>query len=116
MPAPRRAKGRRHHPFPLLALAACAVLAGAKPLTAIAEWATYAPSVVLTALGGPNHSLSGPIAPGEATVRRGLQRVDGDALDAAIGSWLAAENPVAGSPSVPGARRRPGFGRRPAVV
>ncbi|WP_340374368.1 ISAs1 family transposase [Streptomyces sp. SS7] len=31
----------------------------------------------------------GPVAPAEATVRRILQRIDGDALDMAVGSWLA---------------------------
>ncbi|MFF2548848.1 transposase family protein [Kitasatospora sp. NPDC058063] len=38
MPDPRRAKGRRHPVAFVLALAACAVLAGAKSLAAIAEW------------------------------------------------------------------------------
>ncbi|MFJ9434917.1 transposase family protein [Streptomyces sp. NPDC101490] len=88
MPDPRRAKGRRHPLAFVLALAACAVLAGAKSLTAIAEWAADAPAAVLTALGAPNCEPSGPTAPAEATVRRVLQRVDGDALDAAIGAWL----------------------------
>ncbi|MFI6117207.1 transposase family protein [Kitasatospora sp. NPDC051164] len=74
----------------VLALAACAVLAGAKSLTAIAEWAADAPAAVLTTLGGPSREPTGPTAPTEATVRRILQRVDGDALDAAIGAWLAA--------------------------
>ncbi|MFF2746408.1 transposase family protein [Kitasatospora sp. NPDC058048] len=38
VPDPRRAKGRRHPVAFVLALAACAVLAGAKSLAAIAEW------------------------------------------------------------------------------
>ncbi|WP_328457638.1 transposase family protein [Streptomyces sp. NBC_00386] len=86
MPDPRRAKGRRHPLTFVLALAACAVLAGARSLTAIAEWAADAPATVLTALGGPSREPSGPTAPAEATVRRVLQRIDGDALDTAIGS------------------------------
>ncbi|MFF7358545.1 transposase family protein [Streptomyces filipinensis] len=89
-----RQGGRRRHPLAfVLALAACAVLAGAKSLTAIAEWAADAPAAVLTALGGPSREPAGPTAPTEATVRRILQRVDGDALDAAIGAWLAARDP-----------------------
>ena len=32
-------------------------------------------------------------APAEATVRRILQRIDGDAFDTAIGTWLAARDP-----------------------
>jgi hypothetical protein len=92
VPDPRRAKGRRHPLAFVLALAACAVLAGAKSLTAIAEWAADAPAAVLTALGAPNREPSGPSAPTEATMRRILQRVDGDALDAAIGAWLTARD------------------------
>ncbi|MGW4898480.1 ISAs1 family transposase, partial [Kitasatospora sp. NPDC004240] len=105
VPDPRRAKGRRHPLAFVLALAACAVLAGAKSLTAIAEWATDAPAAVLAALGGPNRDPSGPTAPAEATVRRVLQRIDGDALDAAIGAWLAARD--TGSPPC-----RPELGKR----
>ncbi|KOG55389.1 transposase [Streptomyces virginiae] len=93
VPDPRRAKGRRHPLTFVLALAACAVLSGARSLTAIAEWAADAPTTVLTALGGPSREPSGPTAPAEATVRRVLQRIDGDTLDTAIGSWLAARDP-----------------------
>ncbi|MGW4985107.1 ISAs1 family transposase [Streptomyces mirabilis] len=93
VPDPRRAKGRRHPLAFVLALAACAVLTGARSLTAIAEWAADAPPTVLAALGGPCREPSGPTAPAEATVRRVLQRIDGDALDIAIGSWLAARDP-----------------------
>ncbi|MFD0403839.1 ISAs1 family transposase [Kitasatospora sp. NPDC127116] len=93
VPDPRRAKGRRHPLAFVLALAACAVLAGAKSLAAIAEWAADAPPAVLVALGAARREPSGPTAPAEATVRRVLRRVDGDALDAAIGTWLAARDP-----------------------
>ncbi|MEU1192742.1 ISAs1 family transposase [Streptomyces sp. NPDC005859] len=93
MPDPRRAKGRRHPLAFILALAACAVPAGAKSLAEITEWAADAPPAVLTALGGPGRELSGPTPPAETTVRRVLQRVDGDALDTAIGTWLAARDP-----------------------
>ncbi|MFD0327146.1 ISAs1 family transposase [Streptacidiphilus monticola] len=92
VPDPRRAKGTRHPLTFVLALAACAVLAGASSLTAIAEWAADAPATVLTALGGPNREPSGPTAPAEDTVRRVLQCIDGDALDTAISSWLAARD------------------------
>ncbi|MCF1512582.1 ISAs1 family transposase [Streptomyces glomeratus] len=64
-----------------------------KSLAAIAEWAADAPPAVLIALGATRREPSGPTAPAEATVRRVLQRVDGDALDAAIGTWLAARDP-----------------------
>ncbi|WP_331737500.1 ISAs1 family transposase (plasmid) [Streptomyces sp. NBC_00984] len=89
VPDPRRTAGRRHPLSFVLAVAACAVLAGAKSLAAIAEWVADAPPAVLTSLGGPVREPAGPVAPAEATVRRLLQRVDGDALDAAVGGWLA---------------------------
>jgi hypothetical protein len=42
--------------------------------------------------------------PGEATVRRVLARIEADALDRAIGAWLAAQQPPAASPSPPSPR------------
>jgi predicted transposase YbfD/YdcC len=90
VPDPRRHQGQRHPLAFVLSLAACAVLAGAKSLAAIAEWVDDAPPHILARLGGPGREPDrGPVAPAEATVRRVLQRIDGDALDTAIGSWLA---------------------------
>ncbi|MEW2272821.1 transposase family protein [Streptomyces griseofuscus] len=97
MPDPRRHRGRRHPPAFALSLAACAVPAGAKSLAAIAEWAPDAPPHVLARLGGPCREPNrGPLAPAEATVRRVLQRIDGDALDTAVGSRLAGRERAAG--------------------
>ncbi|MES9525190.1 transposase family protein [Streptomyces capoamus] len=97
LPDPRRDQGRRHPLAFVLSLAACAVLAGAKSLAAIAEWAADAPPNVLARLGGPCREPGrGPVAPAEATVRRVLQRIDGDALDTAAGSWLAGRERAAG--------------------
>ncbi|MFI9274609.1 ISAs1 family transposase [Kitasatospora sp. NPDC052896] len=93
VPDPRRPAGRRHPLAFVLALAACAVLAGAKSLAAITEWVSDAPPTVLTSLGGPVREPAGPVAPAGATVRRLLQRVDGDALDTAIGTWLTDRKP-----------------------
>ena len=91
LPDPRRLRGRRHRLSYVLALAACAVLAGAKSLTAIAEWAADAPDRLLLHCGATLRDPDRPYrAPSEATVRRVLQRIDGDALDAAIGDWLTA--------------------------
>ena len=51
VPDPRGRRGRRY-PLPaVLAVAVCAVLAGARSLTAIGEWAAEAPPQVLVALG-----------------------------------------------------------------
>jgi predicted transposase YbfD/YdcC len=91
---PRQRRGRRHALGTVLAVAACAVLAGARSLAAIGEWAADAPGPVLAALGvrrDPLRRVWRP--PGEATVRRVLARVDPDALDQVIGRWLADQQP-----------------------
>jgi hypothetical protein len=44
--------------------------------------------------------------PGEATVRRVLARIDADALDRAIGAWLAAQQPPPATPPSPPPRLR----------
>lgn len=85
------------HELPgLLAVAVCAVLAGAKSFAAIGEWAADAPAAVLRTLGIPADPLTGVVRPpDEATVRRVLAGVSGDALDEAVVAWL-------GSHAVPG--------------
>ncbi len=78
----------------MLGVAVCAVLAGAKSLAAIGEWASDAPGQVLAALGIRRDPLTGAFRPpAEATVRRVLARIDPDALDRAIGAWLADQQP-----------------------
>jgi predicted transposase YbfD/YdcC len=58
---------------------------------------------VLAALGVRRDPWSGVWQPpGEATVRRVLARIDADALDRAIGVWLAAQPPPPAAPSPPG--------------
>jgi len=53
IPDPRDRRGRRHTLASVLAVSAAAVLAGARSVTAIAEWAADAPWPVLAALGAP---------------------------------------------------------------
>jgi hypothetical protein len=91
VPDPRDRRGVRHQISAILALAACAVLAGCRSFTAIGEWVANASDQVVTALevGGRR--------PCESTIRRTLQRLDGDELDIAIGGWAAAHTtPPAG--------------------
>jgi DDE_Tnp_1-associated len=91
---PRHRRGRRHALATVLAVAVAAILAGAKSLAAIDEWAADAPGPVLAALGVRLHPLRRVWwPPGEATVRRVLARVDPDALDQMIGRWLADQQP-----------------------
>jgi predicted transposase YbfD/YdcC len=99
---PRHRRGRRHALGAVLAVAVAAVLAGAGSLAAIGEWASDAPCQVLAALGIRRDPLTGAWRPpGEATVRRVLARIDADALDRAIGAWLAAQQPPATGPPRP---------------
>jgi DDE_Tnp_1-associated len=51
IPDPRARAGRRHPLVAIPALAAAAVLAGAQPVTAIAEWATDTSQPIRAALG-----------------------------------------------------------------
>lgn len=91
VPDPRARRGVRHQIRVILVLAACAVLAGCRSFTAIGEWVANASDQVLAALevGGRR--------PCESTIRRTLQRLDGDELDDAIGRWAAARTePPAG--------------------
>jgi predicted transposase YbfD/YdcC len=90
LPDPRDRRGRRHTLASVLAVSAAAVVAGARSVTAIAEWATDAPWPILAALGVRCDPLTRRCqVPGEATIRRVLARIDGDAVDATIGAWLA---------------------------
>ncbi|MFI6730618.1 ISAs1 family transposase [Streptomyces atratus] len=91
---PRDARGLRYPALALLCAAVSAVLTGARSLIAISEWITDAPQHVLGVLGFAADPLTGlrPV-PHAATVRRLLQRVDGDALDAAISAYLQARTP-----------------------
>ncbi|MET8183418.1 transposase family protein [Streptomyces sp. NPDC005336] len=94
VPDPRGLRGRRYPAPALLCAAAAAVLTGARSLVAIGEWIADAPQSVLKTLGFPPDPLTGiRPAPHAATVRRLLQRLDGDALDAAIGAYLQARTP-----------------------
>jgi predicted transposase YbfD/YdcC len=89
VPDPRATRGRRHPLVAILGLAAAAVLAGAKSLAAIGEWAADAPQPVRAALGARRDAPGHFAVPAEATIRRTLARLDADALAAAVGAWLA---------------------------
>jgi predicted transposase YbfD/YdcC len=92
VPDPRARRGVRHRLAMILGLALCAVLAGARSFTAIAERAADADQATRDVPGVTR------IVPSESTFRRTLQALDADALDDAAGSWAQQRTaPAAGT-------------------
>jgi len=87
---PRSRRGVRHQLAVILGIGVCAMLAGARSFTAIAEWAADLTPAVRSGLG------IGRVAPSETAIRRTLQAVDPELLDQAVSGWFTA------------ARRKPG--------
>ncbi len=88
VPDPRLSKGRRH-PLPaVLALAACAMLCGARSLYAISQWGRDQEPKLLTALGF-THKKS----PSVATLHRIFTRLDVVAFEAALREWARLNLP-----------------------
>ncbi|MFD4144278.1 ISAs1 family transposase [Streptomyces sp. NPDC058572] len=83
IPDPRRRRGVRHPVGALIAIAVCAVMAGARGFTAIGEWARDAGAVAMTRLGLERGSVD------ESTLRRLFARLDADRLDVVLGAWAA---------------------------
>jgi predicted transposase YbfD/YdcC len=88
VPDPRARRGVRHRLVTVLAVSVCAVLAGARSLVAIAEWAADLPEQARNAVG----IAAGP--PCESTIRRVLGALDGDGLDQVVGGWAASRLPA----------------------
>jgi predicted transposase YbfD/YdcC len=85
VPDPRDPRGVRYGLVPVLAVAVCATLAGARSYAAIAEWVADAPARVRAGLGLPRGAV-----PDLATIWRVLTSVDAAALDAAVGEWVGS--------------------------
>ncbi|MGY4920275.1 ISAs1 family transposase [Streptomyces sp. 900116325] len=92
LPDPRRCQGRRYRLGALLTLCSAAVLAGAVTLAAITRFAVGLDPDLHRRLG-LTHGV-----PRSCTLGRLLARLDGDALDTAIGTWmnlqLSDDNPA----------------------
>ncbi|MGH3832960.1 MAG: ISAs1 family transposase, partial [Pseudonocardiaceae bacterium] len=92
---PRKPRGIRHRLVSILALAAAAVVAGARSYVAAGQWAANAPAGVLGALAVRVHPRTGAfVVPSESTIRRILRSCDGDQLDAVLGAWLYPKLPT----------------------
>jgi predicted transposase YbfD/YdcC len=89
VPDPRSRRGRWYSLTAILLVCACATVSGATSIDELAEWGGRAGLELLEALGIRRHLLRWRRAPSRATIGRVLERLDGDALDAAIGAYLA---------------------------
>jgi predicted transposase YbfD/YdcC len=85
VPDPRKPRGLRHALSAILAIASCAVVAGATSFVAIAEWAAAATPAELATLG-----VTGEM-PCESTIRRTINRIDANGLDRILGHWTAQQ-------------------------
>ena len=89
---PRHRRGIRHTVQVILAIAAVAVICGARSFAAIGEWARDAPQRVLEVVGARWHRLRGRfVAPHEATLRRTIQAFNAQLLDGVICGWIAEQ-------------------------
>ena len=96
VPDPRDPRGVRYPLASVLAVAVCAVLAGAVTFAAIADWVRDLDAPAWTRLGFTDRI---PVA---STVWRLLVRVDADVLSTVLAGWLRARNtpPSTTPPSV----------------
>lgn len=92
VPDPRARRGRWYSLTAVLLVCACAAVSGARSVDEIAEWAGRASDAVLRTVGVRRHPLRWRRAPSRTTIGRVLAVVDGDALDRAVGTYLAGHN------------------------
>jgi hypothetical protein len=88
---PRKPRGVRHPVATVVGIAICAALSGARSFCAIAEWAQGLTREALKQLGSNR-----PQPPSEPTIRRVLQRIDAESLDAHLSRWLLQHHALAG--------------------
>lgn len=88
---PRKPRGVRHPVVTVVAIAVCAALAGARGFNAVAEWAKDLSRDTLRRLGSRRWT-----PPSEPTIRRVLQKLDAERLDAEIGRWLLQQSGLKG--------------------
>ena len=83
---PRKPRGVRHPVVTVVGIAVCAALSGARSFCAIGEWAQGLTREALERLGSKRWT-----PPSEPTIRRVLQGLDANRLDAQIGPWVARQ-------------------------
>jgi predicted transposase YbfD/YdcC len=93
---PRARRGVRHQLSVVVTAVVCAVVAGYRSYTAIAEWVADVPDATVQALG-----IAADRRPSEAMIRRLLQTLDPDLLTTVISAWLASRTTM----DIPAGRR-----------
>jgi len=83
VPDPRDRRGVRYSLAGVLALAVTATVAGCRSFAAIGQWAGETAADKLTCFG-----LTSGSVPDESTLRKLFARLDADALDRALGTWM----------------------------
>ncbi|MGW3692237.1 ISAs1 family transposase, partial [Streptomyces sp. NPDC005125] len=89
VPDPRSRRGRWYPLVGVLLMCACGAVSGARTILEIAEWGRRATTAVLDSLDIRRHLPGRYRAPSHPTLTRILATVDGDALDTAVGAYLA---------------------------
>ncbi|MET9915124.1 transposase family protein [Streptomyces sp. NPDC006476] len=101
VPDPRSRRGRWYSLTAILLVCACAVVSGARSIDELAEWGQRASTALLTVIGIRRHLLRWRRSPSPATMGRVLGAVDGDALDRAVGAYLADRHRAAAPAQAP---------------
>jgi len=84
VPDPRGRQGRRYPAASMLALAVCAMACGARSLYAICQWGKEHQHLVCEALG-----IKRRRTPDGVTLHRLFVRLDTEAFEAVLGTWLS---------------------------
>lgn len=111
VPDPRSRRGRWYSLTAILLVCACAAVSGARSIDELAEWGERAPNSLLVVIGIRRHPLGWRRTPSRTTIGRVLEAVDGDALDQAVGAYLADRHHTATRPPGP-----PGPGQRRVIA
>ena len=89
VPDPRSRRGCWYCLTSILIVCACATISGAKSIDEYAGWGQRASRTLLNTIGVRPHPLTWRRSPSAATIDRVLSAIDADALDTAIGAYLA---------------------------
>jgi predicted transposase YbfD/YdcC len=85
----RKPRGKRHELASILAVAVCAVLAGADGRRQIAQYARTLPQPALARLGVRyNRRLRAYLPPSYSTIRLAFDHLDPDTFDRCVSAWL----------------------------